>query len=80
MFRFLFLSLAVAIVFCGGEESRAADKPNIVYIMMDEWGCFESSGMGHPILQTPNIDRMAAHPRLSNSSVISRTSLVLVLR
>lgn len=36
------------------------DKPNIIYIMMDEWGYFEWSAMGHPILQTPNIDRMAS--------------------
>jgi arylsulfatase A-like enzyme len=28
--------------------------------MMDEWGYFEWSAMGHPILQTPNIDRMAS--------------------
>ena len=38
----------------------AADNPNIIYIMMDEWGYFESSGMGHPILETPNIDKMAS--------------------
>ena len=36
------------------------DKPNIIYIMMDEWGYFEWSAMGHPILQTPNIDKMAS--------------------
>ncbi len=40
--------------------SASADKPNIIYIMMDEWGYFEWSGMGHPILQTPNIDKMAS--------------------
>jgi arylsulfatase A-like enzyme len=34
--------------------------PNIVYIMLDEWGYYESSGLGHPLLKTPNIDRMAA--------------------
>jgi len=34
--------------------------PNIIYIMMDEWGYFEWSAMGHPILETPNIDKMAA--------------------
>ncbi len=39
---------------------NAEEKPNIVLIMMDEWGYFESSGMGHPILETPNIDRFAA--------------------
>lgn len=35
-------------------------RPNILYIMMDEWGYYELSCMGHPILKTPNIDRMAA--------------------
>jgi arylsulfatase A-like enzyme len=37
----------------------AADKPNIVYLMLDEWGYFESGHMGHPELLTPNIDRVA---------------------
>ena len=41
-------------------KTTITEKPNIIYIMMDEWGYFESSGMGHPILQTPNIDRMAS--------------------
>ncbi len=35
-------------------------KPNIIYIMLDEWGYYEMSLMGHPILRTPNIDRMAS--------------------
>jgi len=39
---------------------EAEGRPNIVYIMMDEWGYYESSGMGHPILRTPNIDRISA--------------------
>jgi len=40
--------------------TTGANKPNIIYIMMDEWGYFEWSGMGHHILQTPNIDKMAS--------------------
>ncbi|MDB4804339.1 arylsulfatase [bacterium] len=40
--------------------ASAAKQPNIVYIMLDEWGYFEWSGMGHPILKTPNIDKLAA--------------------
>ena len=36
------------------------EKPNNIYIMLDEWGFFEWSAMGHPILQTPNIDKMAS--------------------
>ncbi len=59
----LFL-LSLPLVFaCGSVEEEnighreAWTAPNIIYIMLDEWGYFESSLMGHPILETPNIDR-----------------------
>ena len=39
--------------------ANAADRPNIIYLMLDEWGYFESGHMGHPELLTPNIDRFA---------------------
>lgn len=35
-------------------------KPNIVFFIIDELGYYELSCMGHPIMETPNIDRMAA--------------------
>lgn len=35
------------------------EKPNIIYLMLDEWGYYEWSGAGHKILDTPNFDRMA---------------------
>ncbi len=35
-------------------------KPNIIYLMLDEWGYFESGHMGNPDLITPNIDRFAS--------------------
>ena len=38
----------------------AADKPNVIYLMLDEWGYFESGHMGQPELLTPNIDRFAS--------------------
>ncbi len=34
--------------------------PNIIYLMLDEWGYFESGHMGHEELLTPNIDQFAA--------------------
>jgi len=40
-------------------EKDAAAPPNIVFIMADELGYFELSCMGHPHIQTPNIDKMA---------------------
>ena len=37
----------------------AEEKTNIIYLMLDEWGYFESSHMGNEFLLTPNIDVMA---------------------
>jgi arylsulfatase A len=37
-----------------------AGRVNIIYILLDEWGYFEWSKMGHPILETPNIDQLAS--------------------
>ncbi|WP_166831741.1 arylsulfatase [Thalassoroseus pseudoceratinae] len=42
------------------KSSGAAEKPNVIYLMLDEWGYFESGHMGHPDLLTPNIDRFAS--------------------
>ena len=56
----LIVATAICLHSCQTSVSLTVEKPNIIYIMMDEWGYFEWSGMGHPILQTPNIDRLAA--------------------
>jgi arylsulfatase A-like enzyme len=40
--------------------AQAAEKPNIVYFIIDELGYYEQSHMGHPEMRTPNIDRLAA--------------------
>ena len=37
-----------------------AGPPNIVYLVLDEWGYYEWSAMGHPVFKTPNFDRLAA--------------------
>jgi arylsulfatase A-like enzyme len=39
---------------------KAADKPNIVYFIIDELGYFELSGMGHKEHRTPNVDKLMA--------------------
>ena len=40
-------------------ETPPENKPNVIYLMLDEWGYFESGHMGHPELLTPNIDQFA---------------------
>lgn len=50
----------VTLLLTGCKFADAAEKPNIIYLMLDEWGYFESGHMGHSELLTPNIDRFAA--------------------
>ena len=58
-------------------------KPNIIYIMLDEWGYFEWSAMGHPIIETPHIDRVASEGMrftqfLAGANVCAPTRSVLM--
>ncbi len=39
-------------------SSAETFKPNIVYIMLDEWGYYELSSLGHPRIETPVIDQV----------------------
>lgn len=40
-------------------ESPASPRPNMVFILADDWGWGDLSGHGHPWLKTPNLDRLA---------------------
>lgn len=58
------LSLVLLALLSSGNALSAAEvraaKPNVVYIMADELGYFETGYMGNPHIRTPNIDRIAA--------------------
>lgn len=51
-------SLLLAETDLAGRSRRR--KPNIVFLILDELGYYELSCMGHPIMETPNIDKVAA--------------------
>lgn len=53
--RLFLLTIALLLSASGAR----AEKPNIIYLMLDEWGYFESGHMGHAELLTPNIDSFA---------------------
>ena len=40
-------------------EAPASSRPNIVFILADDWGWGDLSAHGHPWLKTPNLDRLA---------------------
>jgi len=39
------------------QARERASKPNIIYMMLDEWGYYEMSGLGHRRLKTPVFDQ-----------------------
>ena len=54
MIRFLLALLVLSVT------TRAADKPNIIYILADDLGYGDLGCYGQKMLATPNLDRMAA--------------------
>ena len=58
----MFKSLISVLILGTFQLSAAEDsnKPNIIYLMLDEWGYFESGHMGSEKLLTPNIDQFAS--------------------
>lgn len=42
------------------DAETTMSRPNIVFIFADDWGWGDLSVHGHPYIQTPNVDRLAA--------------------
>lgn len=66
MFIRSILFLASAFLFCSG-AAQAAAKPNVLFLICDDLNC-DLGSYGHPQVQSPNIDRLAARGvRFSNA-------------
>lgn len=53
----LLIAGLLAALFCGA--SRAAQKPNVIYILTDQWRADAFGFAGNPVVQTPELDRFA---------------------
>ena len=51
----------------------AGARPNIVVVLTDDQGYGDTSGHGHPILKTPNLDRLEAQGRSFQNFFVSPT-------
>ena len=60
MKTFSFLSVSIFFFIFQTIHTTGKSKPNIIYLMLDEWGYFESGHMGSTDLITPNIDQFAS--------------------
>ncbi len=58
--RWLRIALTAAVVVCFMSSGANAQKPNIIFIMADDLGYGDLGCYGQEIIQTPNLDRMAA--------------------
>lgn len=54
----LLIVLCLPLLFSSCVEKMPENKPNIVWIMMEDWG-YQLSCYGEPGIQTPNIDKFA---------------------
>jgi arylsulfatase A len=58
--RLLCFVLASVVSLCVTEHVCAEDKPNVIFILIDDMGWTDLSCMGSKFYETPHIDRMAA--------------------
>ena len=58
LYVIVFLAVLLSIVSCNSEK-QIEQKPNIVWIMLEDWG-YQLSCYGENGIQTPNIDKVAS--------------------
>ena len=56
----------IALIICVaghlyGADQHGADQPNVVVIISDDQAWTDYGFMGHPVIQTPHLDRLAEH-------------------
>jgi len=49
----------VAAAGVAAEPSATSERPNFVFVFADDWGWGDLRCYGHPVLRTPNLDRLA---------------------
>ncbi len=58
--RLVLRCLVPVLAFGAGLRAQPADKPNIVYIISDDHAWTDYGFMGHPQIETPHLDKLAA--------------------
>ncbi|HIA62944.1 MAG TPA: choline-sulfatase [Planctomycetes bacterium] len=87
MRTFILIFLSTLYSFSTTFQTRAAEKPNILFIAIDDQNDWIGCLNGHPLAHTPNIDRLAAGGTLFTNAHCqsplcnpSRTSLMIGMR
>ena len=54
----VYAEVSATVFFMIGLNCQAKERPNIIYLMLDEWGYYEMSGLGHEKISTPTFDQV----------------------
>src|SRR3954453_20905756 len=54
------LTLLVCFTLLGAHVATAAPRPNVLFIVIDDQNDWVAPLGGHPLVKTPNLDRLAA--------------------
>ena len=77
------LTLVVTALVLLSDTASAVEKPNIVLILGDDQAWGDYGFMGHPVIRTPNLDRLAARSLVFErgyvSSPVCRPSLATMI-
>jgi len=71
----LFLTLFLAV--CPMVAAESVGKPNVIFILADDQRFDELGCAGHPLIKTPNIDRLAREGAPFENSFASSASCFL---
>ena len=51
-------AVLLMVLWCGYAASRAADRPNVVFLLADDQRADTISALGNPYIRTPNLDQL----------------------
>ena len=58
---YLFIVLGMVVIFgCKNEKIQTKEKPNIVFILVDDLGLMDLGFTGSSYYETPNVDQLAS--------------------
>ena len=66
---FILGQVGLALLLITDLSAQEKDQPNIIYLMLDEWGYFESGHMGHKVLLPPKSDHFAGEGMRFNNAM-----------
>jgi arylsulfatase A-like enzyme len=58
------LAITLLLAAAGGGAAATENRPNVILILSDDHGFTDYGFMGHPVVRTPHLDRMAAQSLL----------------